>query len=175
MGTRASTNGHQGSFVHGDNSTGATVNVTLDNPFVVRAAGGTTFYSNSGLTAGVSLGSGAGAWASVSDRNRKHLFRTEDGESVLGKIAGMPIPSWTYKAQDTSIRHLGPMAQDFYAAFGLGQDTLTITTSDISGVNLLAIQALEARTRELAELRQRLAALETALARLEAVTEANQR
>ena len=67
------------------------------------------------------------------------------------------------------------MAQDFYAAFGLGQSDLTITTSDISGVNMLAIQTLEARTRdldetraELAETRRRLAALEAALARLEA-------
>ena len=182
IGQRASTNGHEGSFVYGDKSTGNVVNVTADNSFVVRAAGGTTFYSNPTLTAGVSLASGAGAWASVSDRNRKHLFRTEDGESVLGKIAGMPIPSWAYKAQDTSIRHVGPMAQDFYAAFGLGQDTLTITTSDISGVNMLAIQALEARTRdlddvraELAETRQRLAALQAALARLDAVTEVNER
>ncbi len=105
----------------------------------------------------------------------KHLIKTEEGESVLEKIADMPIPSWTYKAQDTSIRHVGPMAQDFYAAFGLGQDTLTITTSDISGVNMLAIQALETRTRELAELRQRLSALEAALEQLEAVTQANQR
>jgi len=122
------------------------------------------------------------AWASISDRNRKHLFRTEDGESVLDEIAGMPIPSWTYKAQDASIRHLGPMSQDFYAAFGLGQDDLTITTSDISGINMLAIQALEARPRdleavraELAETQQRLAALEAALARLEPVTEGSGR
>ena len=140
------------------------------------------FYSSANLLAGVTLNPGASAWASFSDRNRKHLFRTEDGESVLEKIAAMPIPSWTYKAQDASIRHVGPMSQDFYAAFGLGQDTLTITTSDISGINMLAIQALETRTRdlddvraELAETRQRLAVLETALARLEAVTEANQR
>jgi len=172
---------HVGTFVWADGTgmVGADFASTAVDQFLVRAAGGTTFYSNRGLTAGVSLTSGAGAWASVSDRNRKHLFRTEDGESVLEKIAGIPIPSWTYKAQDASIRHLGPMAQDFYAAFGLGQDTLTITTSDISGVNMLAIQALERRTRDLdvmrAELRQRLAALETALARLEAVTESNQR
>ena len=182
MGHTASTNGHQGSFVYGDNSTEDIVNVMDDNSFVVRAAGGTTFYSTSDLTSGVRLGAGNGMWSTLSDRNRKHLFRAEDGESVLEKIAGMPIPSWSYKAQDASFRHLGPMSQDFYAAFGLGQDDLTIGTSDISGVNMLAIQALEGRTHdldavraELAEARQRLAALEAALARLEAATEANRR
>jgi hypothetical protein len=151
MGRVASTNGHMGSFVFGDFSTINTVNVTADNSFVVRASGGTIFYSNSALSAGVSLAPGAGSWAGISDRNRKHLFRTEDGESVLAKIAGMPIPSWSYKAQDISIRHIGPTAQDFYAAFGLGESDTTITTTDIDGVNMLAVQALERRTRDLKE------------------------
>jgi len=174
MGSFASTNGQSGSFVYGDNSTIDMVTTRGPNQFVVRAAGGTFFYSNSTLSAGVELDPGAGSWSFASDRNLKHLLRTEDGESVLEKIALMPIPSWTYKAQDTSIRHLGPMAQDFYAAFGLGQSDLTITTSDISGINMLAIQALETRTRdldetraELAQTRQRLASLEAAVARLE--------
>lgn len=55
------------------------------------------------------------------------------------------------KAQAQSIQHLGPTAQDFYAAFGLGESDTTITTTDIDGVNLLAIQALERRTREQAK------------------------
>ena len=105
----------------------------------------------------------------------KENFEDEDGEAALERIADLPIQSWTYKAEDASVRHLGPTAQDFYAAFGLGDSDKSIPTVDIDGVNMLAIQALEARTRDLAELRQRLAALEAALARVHAVTEVNQR
>ncbi len=101
------------------------------------------------MSMGVSLPPSGGAWASVSDRNRKENFRNEDGEAVLTKIAALPIQRWSYKSQAPSIRHLGPTAQDFYAAFGLGEGELTITTTDIDGVNLLAVQALEKRTTEL--------------------------
>ena len=82
----------------------------------------------------------------------------------------MPIESWNYRTQDASIRHIGPMAQDFHAAFGLGEDELRINTIDIDGVNMLAVQALENRTRMLqAEndaLRDRLAQVEATLLRL---------
>ncbi|MCH7960906.1 MAG: tail fiber domain-containing protein, partial [Planctomycetes bacterium] len=122
--------------------------------------------------------SDGGAWTNSSDRDRKEHFRDEDAESVLARIATLPIQSWTYKAEDSSIRHLGPTAQDFYAAFGLGDSDKAIPTVDIDGVNMLAIQALEARTRdldasraELAETQQRLAALATAVERLVAGTE----
>ncbi|MGH7673244.1 MAG: tail fiber domain-containing protein [Gemmatimonadales bacterium] len=178
MGTNASTTGFAGAFVYGDESTfstGALVQATGADQFVVRASGGTFFYSNSALTAGVSLAPGAGAWASVSDANRKENFRELDGEGVLEKIAGMPVREWNYRAQRPSIRHLGPTAQDFYAAFGLGESETTITTIDADGVAMLAIQALERRTAELrakaarvAELEARVAELERRLAALEA-------
>jgi uncharacterized small protein (DUF1192 family) len=84
--------------------------------------------------------------------------------AALTKIAALPIQSWSYKSQAPSIRHMGPTAQDFYAAFGLGESELTITTTDIDGVNLLAVQALEKRTAALqaenARLRERLTKLE---------------
>jgi len=105
MGRNASTNGLSGSFVYGDATTSGIVNATAANFFTVRAAGGTTFYSNAGLSTGVSLASGGGAWASVSDRNRKENFRDEDGEAALAKIAALPIQSWSYKSQAPSIRH----------------------------------------------------------------------
>jgi len=73
--------------------------------------------------------------------------RDVDGDEVLAKIARMPIREWSYKAQDAAIRHLGPTAQDFRAAFRLGEDPLKISTIDADGVALRAIQALEARTR----------------------------
>jgi hypothetical protein len=168
MGQKANTNGQAGSFVYGDNSTAFDVSATAPNQFVVRAAGGTIFYSNSDLSGGVTLAPGGGAWESVSDVNRKEHFRDVDGEDVLGKIARMPIRGWNYKAQAASIRHLGPTAQDFYAAFRLGESDTTITTTDIDGVNLLAVQALERRTREQAReieaLRAELAALRAEVA-----------
>ncbi|HEX7120431.1 MAG TPA: tail fiber domain-containing protein, partial [Longimicrobiales bacterium] len=63
----------------------------------------------------------------------------------------VPVMTWNYKSQDPSIRHAGPTAQDFRAAFGLGESELMINTVDIDGINLAAVKALEARTRELAE------------------------
>lgn len=149
MGRNASTDGNQGSFVFGDASTGDVLLAPAAHSFTVRASGGTQFYSSSDLSTGVELIPGSGAWASVSDRNRKENFRPEDGEAALARIAAMPIESWNYKAQGSSIRHLGPTAQDFYAAFGLGDSETTITTIDIDGVNLLAVQALEKRTADL--------------------------
>ena len=172
MGAFASTNDQRGSFVYGDASTiplgFSLVQATAPNQFVVRAAGGTIFYSSRDLASGVSLAPGAGAWASVSDVRRKENFREVDGESVLGRIARMPVREWNYRTQAASIRHLGPTAQDFRAAFGLGESDTTITTTDIDGINLLAVQALERRTREQAReieaLRVELAALRAAIA-----------
>lgn len=103
------------------------------------------------MTSGAFLAAGGGAWATLSDRDSKRKLQDEDGESALTKIAAMPIPSWSYLSQDAAIRHLGPMAQDFHAAFGLGDSDTTITTSDIDGVNMLAIQALERRPTDLRE------------------------
>ncbi|UCG84847.1 MAG: tail fiber domain-containing protein [Gemmatimonadota bacterium] len=143
-----------------------------ENSFTVRASGGVYLYTNPSLTSGMILPNGGSGWDAVSDRNLKDNFRDEDGEHALAAIADMPIQSWNYKAQGPSIRHMGPMAQDFYAAFGLGTDDKHINTVDIDGVNMLAIQALERRTSDLrAEnelLRARIADLEAALLRLEA-------
>lgn len=159
-----------GSFVYGDNSGVPPffLNATAANQFLVRAAGGTIFYSNGSLTAGVELAPGAGAWAAVSDVRRKENFRDLDADSVLAKLARMPIREWNYKAQDSTVRHVGPTAQDFYAAFRLAASDTTITTSDIDGVALLAIQALERRTAELQAKAREIDALRAELAELRA-------
>ena len=65
-----------------------------------------------------------------------------NGADVLAKIAGMPIREWNYKAQDAAVRHVGPTAQDFHAAFGLGEDPLRISTIDADGIALAAVKAL---------------------------------
>ena len=76
----------------------------------------------------------------------------------------MPVSTWNYTSQDPSIRHIGPMAQDFYATFGVGEDERRISTIDADGVALAAIQALYAENQalkaELAGMEARLSALE---------------
>lgn len=152
MGTHAATNGYKGTFVYGDMSTATDVIANADDQFTVRAAGGVRFFSSSDTTSpapGVQLAAGGGSWIAISDVHSKTNFRDVDGDDVLLKIRAMPIREWSYIAQDPAIRHIGPTAQDFRAAFGLGEDPLGIGTIDADGVALRAIQALEERTRAL--------------------------
>ncbi len=75
-----------------------------------------------------------------SDRNRKEAFERVDTHDVLEAVAGMPVSRWRFKGEDAT--HLGPMAQDFRAAFGLGEDDVSIAAVDADGVALAAIQGL---------------------------------
>ena len=68
--------------------------------------------------------------------------------AVLDRVVAMPLATWNYKEQDDSIRHMGPMAQDFHAAFGLGVSDKLIDTVDPDGVALAAIQGLNESTLE---------------------------
>ena len=90
-----------------------------------------------------------GAWTNASDRNLKTNFETVDSRAVLAQVVNMPITLWNYQAEDVRVRHLGPMAQDFYAAFQLGADDKSITTVDESGVALAAIQGLYQESQDL--------------------------
>jgi hypothetical protein len=141
---------HSGSFVWGDHSGPGTMS-TSANQFMVRCTGGAILYSSTG-NAGVQLVAGGGSWANLSDRDAKENFVAVDAKGVLEKVAEMPITTWNYKAQEGGTRHIGPMAQDFYAAFGVGEDERHITTVDEDGVALAAIQGLnqklEARLKE---------------------------
>ncbi len=154
---------HQGSFVWAD-STGASLDTTATNQFLVRASGGVTMYTDAGATAGAALFPGASSWTVVSDRNAKNNFAPVDGVAILNALAGIPIETWNYNTQAESIRHMGPMAQDFYAAFGLGETALGISTVDADGVALAAIQGLysvvQEQQAENAALQERVAALE---------------
>lgn len=150
LGSSVSTNGKVGSFIYGDIAGGTTASCTANNQFMVRASGGTIFYSNTSNSTGVSLAAGGGSWTSLSDRNQKENFTDISTEDILLKVGAMPISNWNYKSQAKNIRHIGTMAQDFYAAFHLdGQSDTTINTLDIDGVNMASIQALKIRTDEL--------------------------
>ncbi|MFD5514031.1 tail fiber domain-containing protein [Streptomyces sp. NPDC127051] len=79
-----------------------------------------------------------------------------NGYRVLEEVVRLPVSSWRYNWDPPEVRHLGPMAQDWWAAFGLGGSDTTICSTDANGVALVAIQALH---RELVDLRQEVAVL----------------
>ncbi len=83
-----------------------------------------------------------GSMSNGSDRNLKENFAPVDGANLLTKLNAIPMQTWKYKTDSPSIRHLGPMAQDFRAAFGLGEDDKHISTIDEGGVALAAVQEL---------------------------------
>ncbi|MGA2246084.1 MAG: FG-GAP-like repeat-containing protein [Verrucomicrobiota bacterium] len=90
----------------------------------------------------------ATTFSSSSDRNLKENFTRIDPQEVLDRVVALPITEWSFKL-DTSTRHLGPMAQDFQAAFGLnGPDDKHIATVDAEGVALAAIQGLNQKLEE---------------------------
>ncbi|MCH8478764.1 MAG: tail fiber domain-containing protein, partial [Wenzhouxiangella sp.] len=102
------------------------------------------------------------------DRAAKTDFADVDERAVLRALLQVPIKTWRYKEQPEGTLHMGPLAQDFHAAFGLGQDELRLTTIDVDGVALAAIQGL---ALELADREQRIETLEQTLAELREATE----
>lgn len=82
----------------------------------------------------------------TSDRNAKENFAAVDPQAVLARVAAMPVSRWNFKADATP--HIGPMAQDFHAAFGVGPDDKHIATVDADGVALAAIQGLHQKLQE---------------------------
>jgi len=184
---------HDGSFVWADSTGGAFSSIAADQ-FFVRAHGGVYFQVNNGhyvaiYDTGVNLISTvtgarltlAGVWTNASDAALKENFTAVDGQTVLANLAEMPISNWNSKAEDASIRHMGPTAQDFYAAFGLGDSDTSIGTVDADGVALAAIQGLYelsqeqgarivALEEENASLQQRLDSLEARVSALEGGT-----
>jgi hypothetical protein len=84
----------------------------------------------------------------VSDRNVKRDIEVVDEQAVLESVSRMPISTWSYRSEDPSVRHLGPMAQDFHAAFGLGDSDRQYDAIDAHGVAFAAIKALNERLQE---------------------------
>ena len=139
---------HAGSFVW--SSGGDTTDSWGAYTFTARASGGVRFYTDvSATNIGASLPAGSGTWSSLSDSTMKRRHGRVDSKDILNKVAALPIERWSYRTQDESIHHIGPMAQDFWNLFHLGEDSLGISTIDPDGIALAAIQELAKQNEEL--------------------------
>ena len=151
----------EGSFVYAD-STGADFASHAPNEFLVAARGGIGFYTSKTGTTYCLVGPGGGSWACSSSREVKRDFAPVDTREALEKVASLALTSWRFVNEPDGVRHLGPMAEDFRAAFGLGSDERSISSVDAQGVAFAAIQGLNAKLElrlrakdaELAELRR---------------------
>src|SRR6202043_3766433 len=84
-----------------------------------------------------------GTWTNASDRNLKENFATMTPADILQKIDQLPVTEWNYKSEGPSVKHIGPVAQDFYSLFNVGNSNTSISTIDPGGIALLGIQALD--------------------------------
>lgn len=164
--------GDEGSFVWAD---AQNADLRSDGPdsFIVRARGGVFFMGEGTLaapadtfvatTTGASLTTG-GAWVNASSRALKTGFAAIDPVDVLDRVLALDITRWRYTADAATGEHIGPMAEDFHSAFGLGVDPGSISTVDATGVTLAAIQGLQRRQAETREgIARRIAAAEAQL------------
>lgn len=104
----------------------------------------------------------------ASDRNIKENFKTVDTRAVLEKVAAMPITTWNYKGDERHVPYMGPVAQDFHAAFGLGDKDTIIHGINVDGVTLAAVQGLNSKLEsELKGRDEKIATLEARLVELE--------
>ncbi|HEX6863300.1 MAG TPA: tail fiber domain-containing protein, partial [Thermoanaerobaculia bacterium] len=111
--------------------------------------------ANAGLEVAVSATGNVtilGTLTQGSDRFTKTAIIPVQPDEVLAKLVSLPISTWSRKDEDPKVRHLGPMAQDFSAIFGLGEDNRHIAPLDMAGVSMASIQALHGKmAREMAE------------------------
>jgi hypothetical protein len=127
------------------------------------------------IRVGTHTGNGGGAyltaggvWTDISSRAKKEDFQQLDGDQVLDKIQSMPVTSWKFTG--TEERHIGPVAEDFYQAFGCGtgipeDDSTSVAAMDLAGVSLVAVQELtrivKDQQKEIMALKAQVEALQT--------------
>jgi hypothetical protein len=167
-GTRANAI-HDFSFVWGGSDASDTGS-SGDGTFTAYAPGGFYFFRGAPGAGGCTLPAGTVSWSCTSDRNTKTNITSLDARDVLKRVANIPIARWSYKGTE-SIANIGPMAQDFWREFKLGDSDKSIASMNMSGVALAAIQGLnqklseqvKAKDREIAALKARLDAIEKKL------------
>jgi hypothetical protein len=149
---------------HVINNGGATSRVTVGYGSIVLAIGGTATapgaYRLLANSTGVEV---YGTFNNNSDRNAKQDFAPVSSSAILDKVLRLPLSEWSYQT-DATTRHIGPMAQDFYATFNIGTDDKHIAPIDEGGVAFAAIQGLnqklEDRDAKISDLEKRLSELE---------------
>jgi len=140
----------------------AAINAIGSEYRILPVGGASDVFLLSAATGNLTIG---GNLTENSDKNAKMAIQPIDPAEILQKVVALPVSTWTYKDEAASgVRHIGPMAQDFYALFGTGHTDKGISTLDTSGVALAAIKAL---SDENAELRALLAAQDDRLNKLE--------
>ncbi|MCA9424891.1 MAG: tail fiber domain-containing protein, partial [Candidatus Omnitrophica bacterium] len=145
---------HTGAFVMTDSLPFDFSSIT-DNELAVRFVGGVRFVTavdgSGNPTNGVELTAGANSWAPLSfgsDRNIKEKFEDVDTKEILERLTTVRVEKWQYKSSGEATPHIGPMAQDFYAAFEVGDSDKRISPVDANGVALAAIQGLHKMVKE---------------------------
>ena len=162
---------HPGAFVWSDGGGTFTPSAT-NNSVTMRARNGFRFFTGNGA-GGAQLEAGDTSWSVLSDRNVKKDFAPVDSVGILEKLAAMPITQWHYQWEASGVTpHIGPMAQDFKAAFYPGSDDKRITTQEADGVALAAIQGLNQKVEgEVSQLRAENAELKQAVAELKRIVQ----
>jgi hypothetical protein len=161
-----------GAFVWSD-GTGTDTPSFADYSVTFRASGGYRFLTDTG-TSGAQLLAGQTSWSALSDKNVKKNIQPVDSQAVLAKLAAIPIAHWQYNWEENGeTPNIGPMAQDFKAAFFPGRDDKSISTLEFDGVELAAIQGLNQKLEEKVKAKEaRIATLEQRLADLELLVKA---
>jgi hypothetical protein len=145
-----------GCFVWSDNSiAGAYTTCNTENLFLARATGGFRLRTNTALTAGCAIAAGGGMWSCSSSRDLKKDIAAADVADVLDRVSRLPVSTWRYRDEASGAVHLGPTAEDFREAFGLGDSSTDIGLIDGQGVALAAIQGLNAKLEAIIEVQQR--------------------
>ena len=161
----------EGSFVFAD-LTSADFASHGPNEFLVAASGGIGLYTSKSGTTYCRIDAGGGSWNCSSSRTVKRDFAAIDTRRMLDQVVALSLTSWRFVGEAPEVRHVGPIAEDFRAAFGLGSDERSIASVDAQGVAFAAIQglnakleaALAARDTEITTLRAELAALRSLVA-----------
>ncbi|HEY0050142.1 MAG TPA: tail fiber domain-containing protein, partial [Pyrinomonadaceae bacterium] len=151
LGKFATNNGFSGTFIWSDGSAQASADTfrnTANNEVAFRATGGFRFRTNLGGTTGCNLPAGSGVFNCTSSRFTKENFLKVEGFDVLSRLRKIPVTSWNYISEGQQVRHIGPMAEDFYEQFKLGTGNTSIGVQDLAGVSIAAVKELDAQLQE---------------------------
>lgn len=163
-----------GAGVWGGSTSGTGVKGTSNSGIGVygeSASGNSGYFQGGSGGGGICKYAGGAGWNCTSDRNLKENFQAVNPRVVLERLESMPVSRWNMIGDSSKTPHLGPVAQDFRAAFGLGDSDKTINTADAQGVALTAIKGLAEVVQEkdarIATLSSKLDSLEARLNTLE--------